>query len=156
MKAKVVNLKQFPRTYSVDARTRHAIDAVALAPLSLVIAVGLLQLAGLTNKVRTPFALFAMGILAVLYAVVLSHSAHQRVILYEDGIEVWGWFSDRKLERPEILGRRMGGTGPRNVHGAFYIIVPTDNAARELRLPRFLHMDKEFFSWMKEIPNIKD
>jgi hypothetical protein len=151
-----VSLKQYPRAYSVDARTRHAIDAVAVAPLSLVIAVSLLQLAGLTNKVRTPFALFAMGILAVLYALVLSRSAHQRVILYEDGIEVLGWFSARKLKRSEILGRQMGGTGPRNVHGAFYIIVPTDKAARELRLPRFLHMDKEFFSWMKEIPRMKE
>jgi hypothetical protein len=50
----------------------------------------------------------------------------------------------------------MGGTGPRNVPGAFSIIVATDKAARELRLPRFLHMDREFFSWMKEIPRIQE
>jgi len=111
MKAKVVNLKQFPRTYSVDARTRHAIDAVALAPLSLVIAVGLLQLAGLTNKVRTPFALFAMGILAVLYAVVLSHSAHQRVILYEDGIEVFGVVFGPQARTPRDSWAPNGGNG---------------------------------------------
>ena len=149
-----MNPKQYPRTYSVNARTRRALDAVAMAPLALVIAVSVLELAGLVNKALTPFVLFAMGFLAVLYTLLLSRSAHRRVILYEDAIEVSGWFSARKLKRSEILGCRMGGTGPRNVHGSFYIIVPTDKDARELRLPRFLHVDKDFFSWMDGIPSV--
>jgi hypothetical protein len=95
-----------------------------------------------------------MGSLAGLYALLLSSVAHRRVILHEDGIELSGWFSGRKLKRSEILGRRKGGMDSRNVHGSFYVIVPADKAARELRLPRFLHVDKDFFSWLAGIPNI--
>jgi hypothetical protein len=150
-----VSLKQYPRAYSVDARTRRALDAVAIAPLALVIAVSLLDLAGLVNKAVTPLALFAMGFFALLYALFFFRRTHRRVVLYEDSIEVSAWFSSRKLRRNEILGRRMGGLDPQNAYGSFYIIVPMDKAARELRLPCFLHVDKDFFSWMKEIPNIK-
>jgi hypothetical protein len=151
-----MSLKQYPRAYSVDARTRRALDAVAMAPVALVIAVSLLDLAGLVNKALTPFVLFGMGFFAVLCALLLSRSAHRRVVLYEDSIEVSGWFSARKLKRTEILGRRLGGTDPRNIHGSFYIIVPTDKDARELRLPRFLHVDKDFFSWMDKIPSVNN
>jgi hypothetical protein len=151
-----VKLKQYPRAYSVDARTRRALDAVAVAPLALVIAVSLLDVAGLVNKALTPFALFAMGILATLYALLFSRSAHRRVILYEDGIDVSAWFSVRELKRSEILGRRMGKLAWQAGGSSFYIMVPTDKAARELRLPSFLHMDKDFFSWMEGISSIRE
>jgi hypothetical protein len=36
--------KQYPRVYSVDACTRRAVDAIALAPLALIIAISLLDL----------------------------------------------------------------------------------------------------------------
>jgi hypothetical protein len=127
-----------------------------MAPLGLVMAFGLLDVAGLVHNAPTPLALFAIGFLALLCGLLLSRSAHRRVILYEDGIEVSGWFSARQLKLSEILGRRIGGLDPRNVHGSFFIIVPTDEAARELRLPRFLHVDKDFFSWMERIPSVKN
>jgi hypothetical protein len=127
-----------------------------MAPLALVMAFSLLDVAGLVINAPTPIVLFAMGFLALLYGLLLSGSAHWRVILYEDGIEVLGWFSARQLKLSEILGRRMGGTDPRNVHGSFFIIVPTDKAARELTLPPFLHVDKDFFSWMDRIPRVKN
>jgi hypothetical protein len=112
--------------------------------------------AGLVNKALTPFALFAMGILATLYALLFSRSAHRRVILYEDGIDVSAWFSVRELKRSEILGRRMGKLAWQAGGSSFYIMVPTDKAARELRLPSFLHMDKDFFSWMEGISSIRE
>jgi hypothetical protein len=147
-------LKQYPRTYSVDARTRRALDAVAIAPLGLIIGVGLLDLVGLVNKRLTPSTLLAIGFLAGLYALLISRSTHRRVILYEDGIEVLTWFSVRKLKCSEMLGRRMGKLAWQA--GSFYIIVPSDRAARELKLPPFLHVDKDFFAWMEGIPRLKN
>jgi hypothetical protein len=38
----------------------------------------------------------------------------------------------------------------------FYIIVPADKAKRELRLPAFLHVGKDFSSGTRGIPKIKD
>jgi hypothetical protein len=121
-----------------------------MAPLAIVIAVGLLGLAGLLNKPLTPLALLVACLVAILYGLLLSSPPHRRVVLYEDGIEVLGWFSARKLKHNEILGRRMGGMNPRNVYGSFYIIVPKDKTARELRLPRSLDVDKDFFHGWRE------
>jgi hypothetical protein len=39
--------------------------------------------------------------------------------------------------------------------GSYYIIVPVDKGTGALRLPPYLNMDKNFFSWMKGIPKIK-
>jgi hypothetical protein len=127
-----------------------------MAPLALVIAVSLLDVAGLVNKAVTPLPLFAMVFFALLYALFFFRRTHRQVILYEDGIEVSAWFSVRELKRSEILGRRMGKLAWQAGGGSFYIMVPTDKAARELRLPSFLHMDKDFFSWMEGIPSIKE
>jgi hypothetical protein len=103
-----VSLKQFPRAYSVDARTRRALDAFAMTPLGLVMAFSLLDVAGLVHNAPTPLALFAMGFLALLCGLLLSRSAHRRVILYEDGIEVLGWFSTRQRDS----WPSNGGIGP--------------------------------------------
>jgi hypothetical protein len=105
-----VGLKQFPRVYSTDARTRRANEAIGLAPLPIIIAESLLDTAGLVNKAVTPLALLAMAVLSGLCALLVSRWTRRRVILYEDGIELLGVFSTRKLNRSEILGRRMGGT----------------------------------------------
>lgn len=101
--------KQYPRTYSMDARTRRANEAIGLAPLALIIAVTLLDAAGLVDKAVTPLALLTMLFLAGLCALIVSRWTRRRVILYEDGIELLGVFANRKLKRSEILGRRMGG-----------------------------------------------
>jgi hypothetical protein len=145
--------KQYPRVYFVEARVRHAGNAIALSPLALIISVGFLSLAGLTYKAVTPSALLVMCFLAGLWALLLASPAHRRVVLHEDGIEVLGWFSARKFNRGEILGRRMEGT--RSVYGvAHYVIVPVDKAARVLRLPSCLHVDEDFRSWMDGIPKV--
>jgi hypothetical protein len=83
----------------------------------------------------------------------LSSPTHRRVVLREDEIEVLGWFSARKLNRSEILGRRIEGT--RSVYGvAHHVIVPVDKAVRVLRLPFNLDVDKDFRAWMDGIPEL--
>jgi hypothetical protein len=150
-----VGLKQYPLVYSTDARTRRANEAIGFAPFALIIAVSLLDAAGLVNKAVTPLALLTMLFLAGLCALLVSRWTRRRVILYEDGIELLGVFSNRKLKRSEILGRRMGGTDPRNAHGgAHYVIIPVDKAVRVLRLPPYLNMDEDFRAWMDSIPKI--
>src|SRR5580692_3409261 len=103
----VVGPQQYPRVYSIDARVRRAHRAIGIAPLALIIAVSLLELTGLVIKPLPPSALLAMGFLGGLWALLVSRRAHRQVILYEDGIELSGWFSVRTLKRSEILGRRM-------------------------------------------------
>jgi len=153
----LVGLKQYPRVYSIDARTQRALDAVATAPLGLVIGISILDVAGLVYKALAPSALAAMGFFAGICALMGYQHTHRRVILYEDGIEVSGWFSSRKLKRSEILGYRHKGLSARQARGGnFYILVPADKSARVLRLPSFLHTDKDFLSWMEGIPKTED
>jgi hypothetical protein len=101
-----------------------------------MIALSLLDATGLVNMAVNPLALLATAFLAGLFALLVSRWTRRRVTLYEDGIEVSGLFSIRKLKRSEILGRRMGGTDPRSARGgSHYVIVPMGEAVRELRLP---------------------
>jgi hypothetical protein len=98
-----------------------------------------------------------MCFLAGLWALLLARPVHRRVVLHDDAIEVLGWFSAHKLNRCEILGRRMGGTDPRNAHGGpHYVIVPMDKTERVLRLPPDLKMDEDFRAWMESIPKITE
>ena len=147
---------QYPRTYTVDARTRRDLDAIALALPALFISVIGLYLVGIVpknNSVTLP-DLLGGGLLVGLLAFLGISRTHRRVVLYQDGIEVLGWFSARTLKRNEILGRRMGYPGPR-FGPAFYIIVPVDRGARVLALPSALRVDKDFRRWMSEIPRIE-
>jgi hypothetical protein len=138
----------------VPPSIRRDIQAIGIAPLALVIALSLLDLTGLVVKNSvSPLGLLTAGFFAAIYALLVSSTTQRRVILYEDGIEVSGWFSARKLKRSEILGRRMSPPSP---WGSNYIIIPTDTAARVLRLPLHLHVDADFFSWMKNIPVIRN
>jgi hypothetical protein len=150
------DLKQYPRTYTVDARTRRDLDAIAIALPALFICIIGLHLVGIVpknNNVTLP-DLLAIGLVLGLLAFLGISRTHRRVVLYQDRIEILGWFSARRLKRSEILGRRMGYAGPR-FGPAFYIIVPVDRSARVLTLPSALHVDKDFHSWMSEIPSIK-
>jgi len=141
----------------MDARTQRALDAVAMAPLGLVIGISILDLVGLVYKPLAPSALVSMVLFAVICALSGYQHTHRRVILYEDSIEVAGWFSSRKLKRSEIRGYRHKGLPARQAYGSnFYIIFPADKSARVLRLPPFLHTDKDFFSWLEGIPKIKN
>ena len=149
--------KQYPRTYTVDARTRRDLDAIAVALPALFICIIGLYFVGIVpknNNISLP-DLLAIGLVLGLFAFLGISRTHRRVVvLYEDGIEVLGWFSARRLKRSEILGRRMGYAGPR-FGPAFYIIVPVDRSARVMALPSALHVDKDFHSWMSEIPRIE-
>lgn len=129
-------------------------DATVTAPLGIVVGVSMLYMFGFTQNV-TPFGLFVAGVLAVLVAFLGRRVNRRRVVLYEDGIVVLGAFSTRTLKRNEILGRRMGKLAWQAGGGSFYIIVPADRDAKELRLPPFLALDKYFFSWMKGMPMIE-
>jgi hypothetical protein len=146
-------MKPYPLVYSVGARFRRASNAIALSPLALAISVGFLSLAGLTYKSVAPSALLMMSFFSGLWAVVLASPAHRRVVLHEDAIEVIGWFSARKLNRSEILGRRMEGT--QSAYGPpHYVIVPMDEAVRVLGLPSRLRVDNDFRWWMDGIPKV--
>jgi hypothetical protein len=148
------DLKQYPRTYTVDARTRRDLDAIAVALPALFICVIGLSLVGIVpkNNNDTLPDLLAIGFVVGLLAFLGIRSTHRRVVLYQDGIEILGWFSARRLKRSDILGRRMGDAG--RFGPAFYIIVPVDRNARALNLPSALHVDKDFHSWMDGIPKL--
>jgi len=144
--------KPYPRTYSVHASTLRGLDAAATIPLALVIAFSILQLAVPMAEPVSGIDLFVAGFIAALYTVLLCNLNHRRVILYEDGIAVRSWVSSRRLNRTDILGRRMGRLAWQAGGGSSYIIVPVDKSAKELRLPPFLRLDTHFHSWMKGIP----
>jgi hypothetical protein len=62
-----MGLQQYPRVYSVDARTRRDFHAIALSPFALTFAISLLRLAGLASKAVTPTALIVMGLATGLW-----------------------------------------------------------------------------------------
>lgn len=66
-----------------------------------------------------------------------------------------GWFSTRKLTRGVILGSRMGKLPKRAGNLLPDIIVPVEAGKRELKLPPLLHVDKDFYAWIKTIPEIR-
>lgn len=144
----------YPRTYTVNTDTVRALDAVACAPVGLFVALLFLQVAGLLYSPVSLINLLAAGSIAGLLTLIMYNRNHRRVILYEDGIAVRSWFSCRKLNRRDILGRRMGRLGWQAGGGSFYIIVPVDRSRGELRLPPFLHLDRDFFDWIEEIPRL--
>ena len=155
-------LKGYPRTYSVNARTLRALDAISIIPVAVLIAVGCLFLIKRVLHLpvivgtMSPFVALVMFSLAGLYALFFCNVNHRRVILYENGIAVRSWFSTRKLNRSEILGRRMKKLPWQAGGGSYYVVVPADRTSRELRLPAFLHVDEDFYSWMKAIPVIRN
>jgi hypothetical protein len=149
---------QYPCTYTVEARVRRDLDAIAISWPTVFVCMAALHLVGITPKNNnvTLFDLltivFATGLVAVFG---IGHT-HSRVVLYQDAIEVLGWFSSRRLQRSEILGYRLVGLSARQAMGApYYIIIPVDRTARNLILPSCLHVDKDFHSWMSEIPKLR-
>jgi hypothetical protein len=143
--------KRYPRTYQMHVIPRRGQKVTAIFFLTFV-AVGLLHLTGILEPPRSRLALALGEIPIAAFSIWYWFSAHRRVILYENAIEVEGWLSSRKLRREEILGRRMERP---SVGISIYVIVPIDKSERDLKLPPWLAMDKFFFSWMKTIPQIK-
>ena len=107
--------------------------------------VGLTAVPPLTFREITIAAFFAM-----LWALPGYAFAYRRVILYEDAIEVCGLFSCRRLNLTEILGRQI----QEGRSDSYYVIVPTDSTKGQLRFPAFLHVDREFHSWIRKIPRL--
>jgi hypothetical protein len=142
--------KQYPRTYQMDASTRRFYRGMAIVLVALAV-VPLLHLTGTVGP-RSPLALAVIEVAFLAIPVWISFVTSRRVILYEDAIEVAGWLSTARLRRDEILGRRMS-RGYRG--GSYYIVVPHDRGARELKLPPFLHTDELFRAWMKNVPQLK-
>jgi hypothetical protein len=127
-------------------------DAVCLSLPALVACVIVLHIVGViprNNQLTLTDLLVILGI-SIVFSVLGMGASRRRVVLYEDAIEVTGWFSTRKMKRTEILGRR----GRSTPYGYRYTIVPTDANARPLFLPGNLDLDKYFSLWMKGIPII--
>jgi hypothetical protein len=142
-----------PHCYRVDARTRRLLIGFGVCLTLFGVFMSALHLAGI---MRTPLAagdLYADAGFAG-FAIWLGFLVSRHVVLYEDRVELVTWFSKRTLLREEILGRRMGNSGSKSRGGSFYILVPKDRQAAELRFPPLLRYDKYFWDWMRDIPQI--
>lgn len=143
-------LNVWPRTYAVEPKLRRSFDFIAVAPLGMVTSIVVLHLFGIA-QVNNLFGLLAAGFLAAVIGSLLSRSYRRYVVLEKDSIAVVGWRSTRVLKRNEILGRRGAFTR----YGYSRIMVPVDPAAGELHLPRNLKVDKQFFTWVEDIPQVR-
>jgi hypothetical protein len=145
----------YPRTYRVNAGTRHFLNGFWILLVLFFALMTSLHLYGVIKHPLGPRDLALMDLLVAFGAVWMSMLVNRQVILYEDGIEVAGWFWKRTLRLDEIRGRRMGKTLKRAGASSYYIILPVDKGKRELELPPLLDIDQIFFSWMKSIPEIR-
>lgn len=140
----------FPRIYRVGGRGRVNGFLVVLAALFLFFTVPELARSGFHGSSHRDLIVadLAVGLLVTW----LGSSYNKRVILYQDAIEVAGWFYSRKLNFAEILGRQTSGSSLRA--GYAYIFVPSDKSKRKLVLPPFLRTDQAFRDWVRAIPRI--
>jgi hypothetical protein len=139
---------KYPRIYQTDRKTCLIVIRIFAFVFGFFL---LVTIADVTGMVKDPpplsLSLLANGFFLLLLAAAF-YQRDRKVILYEDAIEVKGWFSTRKLRRGEILGLRMVTRGyPARV--SRYVITPTDGNAKQLVLPPFLDVDELFRSWMK-------
>jgi len=146
----------YHRTYTIDAATRQRIRGVALL-LPMVALVGTAgQLLGPIHRSLSAAGMIVVGGASVLFVFSLWLGTNRRVIIDADAIHVTGWTTQmRTLTRDQIRGRRMG-RGGRYRQTAYYIIVPIDQTKGELRLPLYLHTDRQFHDWMAGIPKIDE
>jgi len=145
----------YPRTYKMERANRRFVHGFGIFFVTFLLAATPLHLLGFMKHPLHPSQLALMDILVVAFVICGSLRVERRVVLYEDGIEVAGWISSRKLSRAEIRGRRMGKLAWQAGGGSYYIIVPLSEQERELKLPFFLHVDKYFRAWMREIPSVE-
>ncbi len=145
---------EYPRTYRVDTTARHFMIGFGIFLVSLGLFMSVLHVLGIMKR---PFAAndAVADIFFVCLAILISSRVSRRVIVYDNAIEVVGWFSRRKIMREEIQGYRMGRLPKQAGASYYYIIVPLDEHARELKLPPFLHYDKPFLAWIRVIPHLK-
>ena len=147
------SMGSYPRLYRVNSATRRALIGFGIVLVSFGVLMSVLHIVGL---MKTPLA--TGDVLTVVFfaafAVWISSSVSRRVILYENSIEVVGWFSKRKLTREEIRGYRIGRLAWQAGGASYFIVVPLDAHTRELKLPAFLNYDKPFYAWIKAFCHI--
>jgi len=108
---------EFPLTYQMDTSTRRVLNGLAISiPVLLPIISGF-NLAGVFQRRTAPIDLAWMNGLFLVLWIWVGAFTNRRVTLYDDAIELTGWFSRRRLERKDILGYRRGVLlGKRAVH----------------------------------------
>ena len=137
----------FPRIYRVDEHTRHAINFLLAAIAGLFLFLTTLLLMRVLPHRGSLSGLF-WGDITIAGGVLLLGSAYNKqVILYQDAIEVAGWFYSRKLNFAEIRGRRGSG-GYRAALGYASMFVPLDSRKHPLSLPSSLRTDQFFRDWI--------
>ena len=72
-----------------------------------------------------PINLAWMNGLFLLLWIWVGALTNRRVTLYDDAIEMSGWFSRRRLERKDILGYRTGRLAWQAGGSSSYVIVPS-------------------------------
>lgn len=142
-----------PRVYRTDGRTRHTVNFFLFAISALFLCLTILY-----STHVLPFRGSLRGLLATDLSIggivlFLGSGYNKRAILYEDSIEVAGWFYSRKLNFAEIRGRQTSGN--KGIYSGYaHILVPTDAGKRKLALPPYLHEDPFFRDWLKAIPMV--
>jgi hypothetical protein len=144
----------YPRTYQTSRNALWFNKGFAIFLPGFFFVMTILHAVGFMRHPLPLKTMLWMDFSAALSALLISSRANQKVILYQDAIEVRGWLSTRKLRREEIHGRRMGRISAQGGGGSCYIIVPADESAGELGLPPHMTVDKLFFSWMGDIPKV--
>jgi hypothetical protein len=140
-----------PHVYQINVIQARVIWGLFASIAVLVIGTNVLRLMG-TSALITAIVLIFAEIAGIRAAMWIAPRYGTRVLLYDDAIEVRGWFSNRKLRRDEIRGRRVV-TFKRG--GYRFVMVPVDRTKGNLALPALLHTDKHFYVWMKDIPKIE-
>jgi hypothetical protein len=147
---------EFPLTYQMDASTRRVLNGLAISIPVLLLIISGFNLAGVFQRRTAPIDLACMNGLSLVLWIWVGAFTNRRVTLYDDAIEMTGWFSRRRLERKDILGYRMGRLAWQAGGSSYYVIVPSTKNLRELALPPFLHADKAFLAWIKDLPKITE
>jgi hypothetical protein len=147
---------EFPLTYQMDASTRRVLNGLAISIPVLLLIISGFNLAGVFQRRTAPIDLAWMNGLFLVLWIWVGAFTNRRVTLYDDGIEMTGWFSRRRLERKDILGYRMRRLAWQAGGSSFYVIVPSSKNLGELALPPFLHPDKAFFAWIKDLRKITE
>ena len=143
--------RRTPRVYRVDPRTRHTINFFLAALGGLFFALSILYATGVLHFRGRISGLFWADLAILAIVLFLGSGYNKRAILYEDSIEVAGWFYTRSLDFTEIRGRQT--IANRGIYSGYaFMLVPADPGKRKLVLPPYVHEDQFFRDWIKAIP----
>jgi hypothetical protein len=140
-----------PHIYRTDERTRHTVNFFLFALSGLFFSLTVLYATGVLHFRGSISGMLWVDLMMGMIVLFLGSGYNKRAILYEDSIEVAGWFYSRKLNFAEIRGRQT--IANRGIYSGYaFMLVPSDNGIRKLVLPPYLHTDQFFRDWIKEIP----